>query len=192
MRKFMLAALAVVAAASIVPASAKTISSKTLTFKAQVPCAAVCTYWLPHQESPGTFAVLPWVAGTTNPVDGSALPVIERDEDKAYAKQSSYACTQPSPEGSYDDYVVTAPRGSYRMKITYTPTVDWDVYICNKPKSGNNGSLVASETVPYLEECPASCESYVAATVKPGRRYVIRAYNWSDPSDLIARLKFTS
>lgn len=172
-------------------AQAKTIKTHHLTFSGATPCAvAACTYWQPHQESPGTFAVLPEAAGTGAPGMESG------SSDDAYEKQSAYACTKPGADGTFVDKVVTVPRGATYFRVDYLPDVDWDLYLCAKPKTGNAGRMIANED--YDDTTCAdpvgvvACKSWVSSKVKAGQKIIVRAYNFSDPSDLKATAKFYS
>jgi len=124
--------------ASMMPAGAK---SKTLTFEAQIPCAAICSYWL----------------------DGDAA-----------------ACSAPGPEGSFADVTFVAPRGIKGVSITAEPLVDWDLFLCSM-----SGKLMA-----YSYEMAFGAEE-IFRQVKPGRRYIVRAYNFSDIEPVLeAQLTF--
>lgn len=203
MKKSVLVLLAAAVALSLVPATAATSKSKTLTFDAAVPCAAAaCSYWLPHQESPGTFGVLPWLAGTSldgTPAEGLAELPLEEDEDAAYDKQTAYGCTAPLVAETFTDHVLTVPSKAKSVKITYTPGIDWDVYICAKPKVGNNGRMLAFESVnasgcaDYVETInfgSIGCPSTVMSKVKPGTKIVVRGYNFADVDTLSAKLRW--
>jgi hypothetical protein len=164
-RKLLILVVAGAAAASMVPAHAKTIQKKTVTLSA-LPCLIVlCPNWLPHADHP------------TGPV-----PFTEADVQK----NLSYACTSPIVSNVYADVVVTAPKGAKILVADYKPTIDWDVFICAKPKSGNNGAMLANENASSSDPtaCPTSCKSFASTKVKPGTKYVIRAYNFSDYDSL--------
>jgi hypothetical protein len=155
------------------PTQAGTIKKGTLTFNASVPCAvALCSYWF-NEEDPTATAACP--AGT---------------EADACERLSSYACTHPRVEGTYDDKILKAPKGAKLLQLAYTPDVDWDLYICKKPATGNNGTWLASEQVDALTDCQVGCAATLTAKVKAGQRYVVRGYNFSDPSALKATYKF--
>jgi hypothetical protein len=171
MRKTLILLVGVAAALAVLPAHAKTISRKTATLSA-LPCAAVtCSYYTPHTSNPGAFFTQWGYA-----VDDS----YKKDADA----ETAFACTEPLSASTYKDIVVAAPRGSKLLLINYKPTIDWDVFVCAKPKSGNNGPMLASENVPTIDSCQAGCPSYVSLKVKPGVKYVIRAYNFSDYDSL--------
>lgn len=95
-----------------------------------------------------------------------------------------YACNSPFPEGSYDQITVTAPARATLLRIDAFPVVDWDVYVCTP-----SGGLVA-EGATAAVDCPYGCKESISALVKPGKKYVIRAYNWSDYEPLPAKYWF--
>lgn len=89
------------------------------------------------------------------------------------------ACSAPGPEGSYADVVVQAPRRTKVMSFTAAPDLDWDLFVCSP-----GGKLLAWS----YEGLGADEEIWLR--VVPGRRYVLRAYNFSDVSPLPARVAF--
>src|SRR5436309_12658768 len=127
MRKLLILLLAVSAAASLVQANAKDIQKKTVTLSATPCLVALCPYWQPHASNPTVF-----LTANTSDADNQ--------------KESAFACTEPGPAQFYRDVVVTAPKGAKLLVARYTPSVDWDVWICAKPKSGNNGPMLARES----------------------------------------------
>jgi hypothetical protein len=166
----LVALLAVVA--GLAPGRAGTIKQGTLTFQASVPRAvALCPYWL-NEEDPQATADC---ASSQSPAVCKTL--------------TSYACTHPRVEGTYDDNILKAPKGAKVLQVTYTPDVDWDLYICKKPASGNNGPFLANEQG-VATDCQVGCQATLTAKVKPGRRYVVRGYNFADPGTLTATYKF--
>jgi hypothetical protein len=159
MRKALIVLVAAAAALAMAPASAKTFKKATVKLSA-TPCAVACSYWQPHASNPSVWAG----SLSGNPSDGN--------------KQDAFACTNPSPAGSYADVVVTAPAGAKLLLANYRPTVDWDVFICLKPKVGNNGPMVGEED--FANTTTPNSPSYASTKVRPGVKYVIRAYNWVD------------
>jgi hypothetical protein len=158
MKKLLLAATVVALAASLNPASARVLAHGKYTAawaSAPVPCALACSYW-----------VQPSNQGVNN---------------------LSAACTEPFPPTSYVDHVVTAPRGARSLMVQISPTVDWDSFICAKPKVGNAGAMLASGGI--SSDCAGGvgtpgCVEISVASVKAGKSYIIRTYNFSDPADL--------
>jgi hypothetical protein len=172
-RGFLLLLVATITCLGIIPAHAKALGSKTVTMNA-TPCAALCSYNVPHASDPTLFV---------NSELGSAA-----DSER----QTAYACTEPEPAGSYADVVVKAPAGAKLLVLNYQPSVDWDAFICLKPKSGNNGPMVGRETDATFViggACTANCKSTATAKVKPGVQYVIRGYNFDSPDSL--KMKYT-
>ena len=173
MKRFLLLAVAVAAILPVLPAhsaAVEKLTSGTHKFPVTeaIPCLVACSYWVPHASNPTAF--VDWA------VDGD-------DEETAFA------CTEPGPAGSYLDLPLNVPARANFLEVKATSTVDWDMFLCLP----NNGDLVAGETVPDLEECPTGCEAVVQLVMKPARQYpklVLRAYNWSDPADLVAAWAF--
>jgi hypothetical protein len=163
MRKLLILLVAVSASVSLVQANAKDIQKKTVTMSATPCLVALCPYWQPHASNPTVFV-------TAN---------IDTEDNQ---KESAFACTEPGPAQFYRDVVVTTPKGAKLLVARYKPSVDWDVWICAKPKSGNNGAMLARESGQGSDPtlCQASCPSFVSTKVKPGVKYVLRAYNFSD------------
>ena len=177
MKRTLVAAI-VAAALSAFPAHAgfKTVQTKAVRFKAVTPCFTACSYYVsPHDPA-------------------TAATAIAFEED--FHKQQSYACTNPGPAGSWRDLVLTAPKGATHLKVEATPDVDWDLVLCGKPHHGNNGKLLAwekQERSPSLDEedpCVVGCKDTLLIKVKAGTKYVLRAYSWIDPNDLVARYWF--
>lgn len=98
-------------------------------------------------------------------------------------------CRHPFPRGSYDDVVIEAPQGARLMEFMAWPRVDWDIFVCSKPEKGRNGNTLetgANEAT----DCQVACIEKIEMPVDPGVSYVLRAYNWSDPAPLRARVRF--
>ena len=167
LRKLLILLVAASAAASMVQANARDIQKKTVTLTATPCLVALCPYWQPHASDP-TVAVTANISTADN------------------QKESAFACTEPGPSQFYRDVVVTAPAGAKLLVARYKPSVDWDVWICGKPKNGDNGPMLARESGAGSDVtvCQESCPSYVSTKVKPGVKYVLRAYNFSDYDSL--------
>src|SRR5688572_6467037 len=126
MKKMILGMTLVALALSLQPASAKTLTRRSVTFEAAVPCTTLCAYNVDWRfvddeavaETKGTQAGPVY---KTAPVRGP------------FRSTSPQACSNPFPAGSYDDVVVTAPRYSRTLVFQIYPSVDWDSFICSKP-----------------------------------------------------------
>lgn len=88
------------------------------------------------------------------------------------------ACSDPAPDGSYADKVVVAPRGANTLIFTASPVVDWDTFICF-------GRAMLGRSLRGAGE-----QEVILANVRAGRRYILRAYNFSDVDDLPASYVF--
>lgn len=145
-----------------------------VTFEAPVPCMVYCAYWLDAAN-------------------------IDLDGDGAEDIFFN-ACKAPFPEGSYDDVVVTAPAGARLLRFEIFPALDYDSFVCSKPASGNNGDLLASGAIAVGEACDGvlgpndpsgtGCRELVNVEVSPGKKYVLRAYNWQDLPTVEGRYTF--
>ncbi len=181
-KKFALAAVIGALALSTLPANAA-LKKKNLTFSAN-PCGPACAYWVNPAYAPDPTTGDPT---TADPLD--LIDVVIPPEDAP--------CTNPSPEGSYDDVVVRAPLKASLMRFEAWPEVDWDIFICKKTRKGVKHLATGANTLgdgATTEEdlCAVGigCYERADAPVKGGKRYILRAYNWSDPSDLRARVRF--
>ena len=195
MRKILILTAIVAAFASMVPAQAGTTYRRTATFKG-TPCAATCAYWVPKAPSAPSAPKVPADPTTADPV-AFADKVLDIPFGVIDSTDSqSAACTAPSPAGSFADVVATAPKGTNYLVFSATPTVDWDLFICAKPTRGNNGKLLAVGANPVADAndptmtCAIGCYEEVHIPVVAGRKYVLRAYNWSDPDNLTAKYTF--
>lgn len=170
MRRSIVLFLMVVMAASATASQARTVKTQKLVFSGAVPCAVVaCTYWHPNPDAPETAAEL---------------------------DNTPRGCTDPI-DGTFVDKVLKAPTGATYLKVSYQPDVDWDLFICAKPRTGSAGRFIAYEAYD-AESCAdgtpigiVNCKSWVTAKVRAGTSYVIRAYNFADPSDLRATARFS-
>ena len=145
-----------------VPGDARTIKSKRVTFEAPVMCTVICAYWL---------------EGFNSDIRESGVKFHE--------------CRWPFPAGAYDDVVVRAPAGADLIQFTASPAVDWDIFICKYPARGGKGKTLDTGAN-TATECQIACPESATAGVEPGKRYVLRAYNWSDPLPLKGRYRFAS
>lgn len=117
------------------------------------------------------------------------------------------ACENPFPEGSFVD-VVTQPapyppagKKKVLLQLDAFPQVDWDTFICGMLSNGDhNGGELAQGANAVADNCdnllgpenpvPVGCEEHPIAPVEPGKQYVLRAYNYSDPFDCPASYKW--
>ena len=182
-KKAALAAVITALALSSLPANAA-LKKQNLTFSA-TPCGPACAYWVNPEYAPDPTTADPTTADPLDLVD-----VVIPPEDAP--------CTNPSPEGSYDDVVVRAPLKASLLRFEAWPEVDWDIFICQKTKKGmkhlaTGANTIDEESITSEEDLCAigiGCYERADAAVKGGKRYILRAYNWSDPSDLRARVTF--
>jgi len=90
-------------------------------------------------------------------------------------------CAHPFPAGSYSDVVVTAPRGATGLLFEGRPTGDWDYFVCDGARnlSGSSASVgsVGATEVAFVP-------------VRPGHRYTIRGYNFSDVFPSVGSVRF--
>ena len=100
-------------------------------------------------------------------------------------------CPAPFPSGSYADKVLTAPSKARFLTLKLYPTADWDMFLCSKPKSGNNGRLLKEGANDVAGDCQVGCVETIKYSVKPGTKYVVRAYNWSDVPTVKGRYTFS-
>jgi hypothetical protein len=126
--------------------------------------------------------------GATEPVTGAfeATPCAALCANHAAGAD---ACRAPSPEGSWDEIVVTAT--GTLLTVEVAPRVDWDSFICTKPESGTNGEVLVVGANLIGDECdntlgssnlvPIGCDEVLQIGTEPGTRYVVRAYNVADP-----------
>lgn len=149
-----------IGAAAMFGATAQAATPTTFTVGPATPCAVVCAYW----DAPTALGYEP--------------------------------CEHPFPEGSYADITVTAPPGSNILKLEIFPDVDWDSFIC----AANNGRLLARGVNLLSDNCnnifgpnnpfPIGCYEKAVTPATPGTEYLLRFYNWSDPSVLPGQYTF--
>lgn len=170
MRKFTLTALLVgiiVAGLPATPSQAITTQPAGVRFvfpaAGTVPCAVGCSYWTP-------------------------------------AASAGYRpCENPFPPTSIVDFLTasapTPPAGKKMiLELTTFPEVDWDTWICGFLSNGSpNGGELAQGANILGQLCdnalgadnpiPVGCIEQAQAPAEAGKRYVMRAYNWSDLRD---------
>lgn len=188
-KRLSIAAVLLASLSGIVPASAgKALVRRSVTFSAD-PCHVVCPWWVDTGSSvpgdPATFDPL------THP-----LPVLDSEIESG--------CTSPGPAGSYDDLTVRAPKSARWLIFEAWPSVDWDIFVCMAARGpgdryvahgANSAADIDPNDPPSDTELACSlgvgCAESATARIRGGARYILRAYNWSDPDDLPARYTFT-
>lgn len=132
----------------------------TLRFSPSEPCHVRCPYW--NQE---------------------------RTNEQKY--EDACAPTPASNEGSWDDHRIDVPatingKVPYALGFTMDPKVDHDVWFCRVEPDANGKYLVTYSANPTTKPCDhgvplVGCSETFQASVEPGKSYIIRVYNWSDP-----------
>ncbi|HEX9775456.1 MAG TPA: hypothetical protein VGB83_07740 [Actinomycetota bacterium] len=157
--------VAAVAVALPVTASNAAVRGKgKLTFSAPVSCAPC-----PYNLSPEGVA-------EDAQRDGAGYdPNTALDQDHS----DQWACSHPPPTPSYDDIALKAPAKAKLLVVNVTPgeTDDWDIALCQKSAGGYR--TLASDASGALGE-PES----MSASVKAGKTYVVRAFNFAAVEDL--------
>lgn len=168
MRKTFIIATVIMSLFSFAPSQArmKQISKKKITFNAPVACTTLCA---PHFDDITSYAAEE--AGVADPTDAAIS-----------------ACGDPFPVAGYADFVVKAPKGANTLIFTIRPSVDWDSYICSKPGRGKSRVLISGAN--SATDCAVTCVETTSIRVKPGQRYILRAYNWADPFPCPGEYKF--
>lgn len=191
MKKLLLAAIGISLVLGMAPADAKrnkVLRARNVSFSA-VACTVVCPWWT-------NTAALPNENVDPAKYDPTAVALADIDT----------GCTHPSPEASYDDVRVRAPKGAKWLTFKAWPEMDWDIFVC-RPARGPGDRFVAysansigpdevDPTQGMNEEqilCFAGvgCDESVTVKVRAGRIYILRAFNWGDVNDLPARYIFT-
>jgi hypothetical protein len=98
---------------------------------------------------------------------------------------------------------VRAPKKASWLIFEAWPSVDWDILICRAaPGPGdayvahgaNSAADIDPDDPPSDTELACAigvgCAETATARIRGGARYILRAYNWSDPEDLPARYTF--
>lgn len=159
-----------------------------VTFTAPVPCSVACPYWLEtaNIDLDGNEKEDLYFQACANP-DGTADAL----EDVPGL---------PYQEGTvFDDVLLgPAPVGARILELEVHPVVDWDGYVCD-PETGEELALLANVLETYgcnspvpNAPIPTGCIDSGAIGVTPGKSYIFRAYNWSDPAPAIGRYRFRS
>lgn len=187
MRKVLTAIALVATIGSVGTAEGAYTYRRTVTLRAD-PCAALCSYWVPNT---------PTVKPPTVPADPTTWDPTSEDPLAIYdqlimaTETEENACRKPSPAGSYRDIVVTAPKYTNMLEFKAKPVIDWDLFICSKPRTGNNGVVLSSGANDTSDtDCQTGCAERALIPVRAGLKYVLRAYNWSDTDPLVATYTF--
>ena len=165
-----------------------------LEWRTVAPCAAACPYWLDTTnidvDNDGQEDVHFDTCGNPDGTDGSLSDVPGL----------------PYEEGIVYDDIMVGPRadGAIVLVVEIYPTVDWDLFICSE-----EGRLV-DPCASGAEECarvfpencdnaigpqnplPVGCRERSVIQIAADRRYVLRAYNFSDPFPLEGRYCWSS
>lgn len=169
-------------------AGAQTMPWEDVTFTAPIPCATACPYWLDDLNTD---------------LDGD-------DKEEIYFQ----ACASPDgtggsledvpglpyQEGSvFDDVLIgPAPEGARLLELELRPAIDWDGFVCD-PETGGELAILANGL--HAGQCamqnpnwplPFGCMERGNIEVTAGKRYVFRAYNWSDGPTAPGRYRFRS
>jgi hypothetical protein len=172
MRKTFVIGTVIVSLFAFAPSHAKTrtVSKKSIVFNAPVACTTLCAHNLDGLSSEFTG-----FAGEADPTDTAVS-----------------TCGDPFPTGGYADHVVKAPKGANTLVFTIRPQVDWDSYICSVPAKGKKSQVLGSGANTVGADCLHGCVETISIRVRPGRSYILRAYNWSDPAPCPAQYRFLS
>jgi hypothetical protein len=108
-------------------------------------------------------------------------------------------CTNPFPEGSWVDIVTepapTPPAGKKMiLEFETFPQIDWDSWICDLLSNGShNGATLAAGANVFGKNCdnllgpdnpvPVGCKEKAVVPATAGKKYVLRAYNYTDVAD---------
>jgi hypothetical protein len=157
------ALVASVAGGAATPARADT--THQITFRGAVPCAALCSYWPVGERAGFTPCEYPFPAG-------SFIDIV----------------TEPAP-------AIPAGKTHAVLQMKIYPTLDWDSWICAVGTGVGNGTQrqLAQGAHDLGSPCDnilgsnnpvaTGCQEKATTPATPGTRYVLRAYNWSDPGD---------
>lgn len=169
MRKTFAIATVMVSLFAFAPSQAKTktVTAKHLMFNAPFACTTLCAH-----NFDGLSSDVAEEAGTADPTDAAIS-----------------TCGDPFPIAGYADFVVTAPKKSNALIFTITPQVDWDSYICSYPTAGKKSRVLASGAN-SATDCAVACIETTMIKVKPGTKYILRAYNWADVNPCAGHYKF--
>lgn len=177
MRRTLIIGTVLVALFASAPSHARTrtVSKKNILFKTQAPCLVACAH---NMES--NVSIID-EAGQGNPLAGQFSP-----------------CGKPGPAGSYADVVVTVPKLVNTLVFSIFPRGDWDSYICSKPTRGasrevaNGANSYPSDIPPASQDLsgPLGIKETSVIPVKPGQKYILRAYNWADNASCPGEYRF--
>lgn len=161
MRRMVATAAALAVAALCVAASSPAVAARGPDHRyeayAPYPCSALCPYWTDFD--------------------------IQTQWDTACRAEP---LTVP---GSYHDLGITVPAedgGVIPKLITWTvrPVVDYDIVVCHAGPDGRANGKAAGLSVCSCDVLCThemfGCVEEDSQPVRPGERYVLRAYNWSD------------
>ena len=198
-KKAILLVLTAILVLSLTPAQSKTLKRKNVTFSADA-CHVTCPYWLdpssvpdPAKIDPTADDPVPWL------LQAEGLLITD---DQMWCEDNGIA--------SWDQIKVRAPKKAELLIFQAWPEVDWDIAVCRVARGGklkflafSANSIDPTDPVGYVNNIATdpntlcavasiSCEEKVTVSVRGGKKYVLRAYNWADPSDLRARYTFLS
>lgn len=164
MRKTFVVATVIVSLFTFAPSQArtKTVTKKHIMFNAPLACAVACAHNVDDLTSDVASTDAAQEHGVTNPT-GATIST----------------CADPFPIAGYADFVVKAPKGANTLVFTIRPQGDWDSYICSYPTKGKS-KVLASGANSASADCILTCVETTMIKVKPGTRYLLRAYNWAD------------
>ncbi|HVL33386.1 MAG TPA: hypothetical protein VM600_07380 [Actinomycetota bacterium] len=165
MRKFLIVSMVVAALAGMTPAANGHAGSHNVSFPVAgtVPCglaADTCAY-----NTPGRAA-------------------------------GYKACENPFPPSSWVDKITEAaptPPSGKKVILVFesSPQLDWDTWICANTSAKTQlaqGANVLGENCDNIagpdNPIPVGCQEKAQAPATPGRTYILRAYNYSDVTDL--------
>lgn len=158
-----------------------------ISFDAPVPCSVACPYWLNslNHDSDANGKEDVYFEACANP-DGTA-DALEGVPGMPFTRGTVY-----------DDVVVgPAPEGTRLLEWELYPTVDWDGFTCEwlpgdvagNPLEGFWCQLGCTFDC-TIETVGIGCIERIAVEAARGTKYILRAYNWSDPMPLTARYRF--
>ena len=166
---------------------------RSIAFETTTSCMVACLYWLDtlnaDVDRDGEEDVRFHTCGSPDGTDGSLSDVPGL----------------PYDEGVVFDQIVVGPRpsGSSVLIAEIYPTVDWDLFVCseNGHDLGWCGGTEECTNV-WPQQCqnvfgpnslvPLGCQERVVISVASESRYILRAYNWSDPLPAQGRYCFAS
>lgn len=103
-------------------------------------------------------------------------------------------CGDPEPAGTFDDVIVVVPAEMNVLEFEGFPDVDWEIAICDEQGRvldlSINDVLLGCESAVGHPMVPVGCVERARASVLSGQAYVLRAFNFADPHDLLGRYRF--